>query len=266
MQTSVYTIKMERKDDVYCLEPLGDVHLGNKACDKDHFFRRVKAITEDPLRYTLFMGDLPENNGPTSRGAPNPHFRIADLDPDFIEVADQTEAVVDVLKPIAKKSLGAHIGNHEDRTMTEKEFQLFFCKPLEVKYLGYAAMTRLKFEHRGKEVASYVILSEHSRLSGQRKGTIMNNLEQLFRLYDADLILAGHTHFKFVDEMIRYVWDFGRDTIAEKTVLAANTGSFVKSHVEGYSAYTDRNLGSSRQTGTITIRFDPYNQKLNHIV
>ena len=50
-------INLDKKDDVFHLEPLGDIHIGHAGFDKELYKKRISAIAKQKNRYTLFMGD-----------------------------------------------------------------------------------------------------------------------------------------------------------------------------------------------------------------
>lgn len=260
METLTHVINMEKQDDLYNLLPLGDIHLGNPACDEKTFLRKVNLIQSEPNYLTIGMGDFAENNSVVSRGQFNKHFSIEALDKECPLLSQQVRKFRRIWKPIAEKTIGFHIGNHEDRTLDYDMFKLLYCEPMKIRYLGNMAYVNLRFKHKEKIVRDYLVLSYHSRYSGTRKGGVMNRGENMLLNYDADLILFGHTHLTFTDKVFRlgYTPEQG---LYKRRILVANTGSFVQSHVEGYDAYTDKNPGSLRDVGTITVTFDPYNGK-----
>ena len=51
------TIQLQKQDDIIHLEPLSDIHVGHAGFDKELYESRIKDITRDNNRYTLFMGD-----------------------------------------------------------------------------------------------------------------------------------------------------------------------------------------------------------------
>jgi len=51
------TIQLQKQDDIIHLEPLSDIHVGHAGFDEALYKNRIKAITKDNNRYTLFMGD-----------------------------------------------------------------------------------------------------------------------------------------------------------------------------------------------------------------
>ena len=50
-------IELEKKDDIFHLEPLGDIHIGHSGFDERLYKSRIKAIAKAKNRYTIFMGD-----------------------------------------------------------------------------------------------------------------------------------------------------------------------------------------------------------------
>ena len=50
-------INLEKKDDIFHLEPLGDIHCGHAGFNEELYRARVKAIADADDRYTIFMGD-----------------------------------------------------------------------------------------------------------------------------------------------------------------------------------------------------------------
>ena len=51
------TINLEKKDDIFHLEPLSDIHVGHMGFAKELYKKRVRSITNSDNRYTLFLGD-----------------------------------------------------------------------------------------------------------------------------------------------------------------------------------------------------------------
>ena len=46
MECIQITINMKKKDDVYVIRPIGDIHLGNENCDVDKLKSVVKEISK----------------------------------------------------------------------------------------------------------------------------------------------------------------------------------------------------------------------------
>ena len=51
------SVSVDKPDDIIHLEPLSDIHVGHVGFDAELYQKRIKAITREPNRYTMFLGD-----------------------------------------------------------------------------------------------------------------------------------------------------------------------------------------------------------------
>ena len=93
------------------IEPLGDIHVGNPACDEQKFIQRVEAIKKDKNRYWIGMGDYVDNIRPWKRGVVDKRWETNLLAGEADWVA-QWERFVEIVEPITNKCLGFLWGNH----------------------------------------------------------------------------------------------------------------------------------------------------------
>lgn len=263
METLTYIVKMLSLDDVFQLVPVGDIHYGALGCDEEKFLSVIKRITEGKNFLTIGMGDYVENNGITGRnGSVNKHFDVEAVARGGQKglVSEQRRWIRKIWEPIAPKTIGMLVGNHEDRTMSHDEFREMITEPLGVNYLGDSAYINLVFTYRYKIVNRYTILAQHSRFATHTHGNSINKASSALQSWDFDVHLFGHTHFALVDKFHRNYLDTisEKPRIAYKKAVVANTGAFLRANVEGVDSYTDKNLGNiNRDVGTITITFEP---------
>ena len=52
-------INLEKPDDIIHLEPISDIHIGHAGFDEEHYKKRIKAISKDKNRYTLYFVGMP---------------------------------------------------------------------------------------------------------------------------------------------------------------------------------------------------------------
>lgn len=272
---------MQKKDDIFNLVPLGDIHIGNEACDQEALTQKINEILADENKFTIGMGDYLENNGIVSRMGLNKHVSEQQIaDSPYPTVERQITKFLELWSPLIRetktfpmgKTIGLHVGNHEDRTIKGEGFVQRICQPLELVqkvkrklYLGDFAFTKLSFIYRGQVVSKFTVVSAHgTNFGGQRLGTVLNAAHQKFTQYAFDVALFGHTHFAGVEKFNRGdVVDMGEGLgYVEQKHLIANTGAFVRSHLEGVDLYTDKQFGSLRNKGTITVTFAPYESKV----
>lgn len=252
------TIKLEKKDDQIHIRPLGDIHIGNVGCDIEKLQESITRIAEDPLTYTIGMGDYIDNVQPYRQGMVDKRYNIQTVDRKFITTTEQIQEIVKFWEPIKHKTIGLHAGNHEWSTLDQVDFADRVCKPLGLPYLGRLAYTCLTFEYRGKPIRDYLILSMHGGFSSDKKGGAVNRLEDVVGSYDCDVALMGHNHDSFVTPLLRLGYDKETNQPTERKILIGNTGTFLRGHVVGYDMYPEINPKRIKRVGTITITFSPH--------
>jgi len=206
------------KPDSDCIRliPLGDVHYGARNCAKQKFLDTIDFIKNTKDTYMLGMGDLLENATRYSVGS----GVYQQIPPE-----QQYEEMIDILRPIRKKIIGMHVGNHEDRSIKEvglNPMQLM-CRELDITYLGYSVFSKLKVGNN-----NYIIHSTHgsagSRLPQSKIATVIRQAQS----FEADIYLYGHLHelaeytglHKYVDTRNKHVKEKKRHYIL--------TGSFLE--------------------------------------
>ena len=102
------------RSDVFTLYPLGDVHIGARACNEKRFRAKVAEIEADDKALWVGQGDYAEfinrNDKRFSVGSLAKWIDIADL----VDLAKaQRDHFLDIVRPIASKCLGLICGNHE---------------------------------------------------------------------------------------------------------------------------------------------------------
>ena len=118
--------------DTFRIVPLGDVHLGNAACDEKLFKAAIDSIAADDNAYWIGMGDYADwinRKDPRhreSRLAPWLHGRD-DL------AMHQRQRVVETFQPIRDKCLALVKGNHEDTILKHSEVDVYYRLVEEMK-------------------------------------------------------------------------------------------------------------------------------------
>ncbi|MEM4300357.1 MAG: metallophosphoesterase [Candidatus Caldarchaeum sp.] len=258
MEVRVINVKIPRKHKRLHLEPLGDLHIGSPAFDKQKFLERVKAIARDPDRYTIIMGDIIDNVRPYRRGVVDKRFTFHGVDRSVMTPTEQIRLFHDYVNPIKHKILGVLWGNHEFTTMEYDEFRETVCRLPDgtvLPFLGSMCFLRLVVSN-GAMTRSWNVWACHGSYGGMKRGGAINRLEDLSLQYDADVYLHAHTHLK--EFSVASAWtitpDGGLDEWRRIYVL---TGTFMRKHVVGFDSYSEKrpSLLQSR-VGTITVVFD----------
>lgn len=262
MQIVVHNVKMHSLTEEWFLRPLGDIHYGHPGHDEEMFKESIELIAKSQNYLTLGIGDYVENNTVTGRGAKtfDEEMPLAQKDKSILP-SQQIREFIELWKPISSKTIGLHIGNHEDRTINHDLFRLLFTEPLGVKYLGDKAYIILNFTYKGQFVNQYKLITMHSRFGGQFSGTVQMAAMRGYNAYEGfDAILFGHTHYTAVEKQHRKFVDTTAETpqLGLRKYYIVNTGCFVRGEIEGYDNYSDRKFGGGvREPGTVTLRFQP---------
>lgn len=206
-RTTVY----KSRRDVFHLYPIGDVHMGNRHCEERRLKELVAIIEDDPMAYWVGLGDYCEFISPN-----DPRWDVDDLANWMMTrmaLRDVARAeymrLLEVLKPIKDKCLGAVSGNHEDSIFRHSE-----CDPYSCIIEGLAdGENEHRLDHRGMIVWHLKrlgvnswplkIFVTHGSGGGRSKGNAGNKLGKLVEQVDGiDLVLTGHLHDPDIKTMI----------------------------------------------------------------
>lgn len=198
------------RSDVFRIVPLGDIHLGNAACDEKLFKAVVKRIADDDDCYWIGMGDYCEFINRS-----DPRFSVGSLAPwvGMKHLGDLAKAQRDrflkIVKPIAGKCLGLVEGNHERVIYKHYERQIYSEIVTKIKKaggfdadhqlaLGYCGWLLLKF-HRNSDgerhqTGTIRLNLHHGFVGGRLAGAKALNMQRWLWTHDADLVIFGHSH------------------------------------------------------------------------
>jgi len=165
------------------LFPLGDVHYGCRDCDVPIFEAHLGMIKDTKDAAVILTGDLINCGTRFSIGAGNYD--------DSVNPEKQYETMLDYLKPIKKKIIGCHQGNHEERIreLTSFDISKMLSKELGVPYLQYGALHKIKVND-----VNYHIYSVHGTSGAPTLVGKINACLAMQSRADADIYLMGHTH------------------------------------------------------------------------
>ena len=132
-------IELEKKDDIFHLEPLGDIHVGHAGFDEELYKSRIKAISKQKNRYTLFMGDQLDAITVYDKRF-NPDMSIEhDVDNQRKQFQQLTQPLFDAHeKSDNEKVWGLMHGNHEYKIhqISRAYLENVFCRPYNIDFLG----------------------------------------------------------------------------------------------------------------------------------
>jgi len=239
--------------DVITIVPFGDVHLGSPNCDWDKFWRFIKWAEKEDL-YLIGMGDIFDVILATDK-----RYSAEERQLPLLNAID---TIVKTLEPLAKqgKIIGLHRGNHEQKMadIGVGDPILNVCARLGVKFLGYSSFIQVVAKRKfnsGAESNALIIYCHHGFFSGRKRGSKINNLEDLSMYWDADLYLVAHSHDLFSSKRVCIDFYGARD----KAFL--NTGSFLKTTEIGTCNYSERAGYPPQKLGIARIEWQPFKVK-----
>lgn len=265
------------RSDYITLVPLGDIHLGNRACDEEMFENTIGRIERDPNAYWVMMGDACDYVQMKDwRFDPN-------MLPDWFTVQDlsdisgvQSDRFLSLVEPIADKCLGIIQGNHELSIKKNYERDIYSEIVTGVKErggfpadyklgLGYYGWMRLSFySDDGNKVRSAVdICLHHGFVSGKLAGAKALNMERFLWTHDADLVLMGHSHNITTHTASVEALDH-RGNFTTRRRKGAFTGTFLSNVNEGgASTYAERKGHFPNPVGNIEVVIHPGHTEYN---
>ena len=236
---------------LYTIVPLGDIHLGARACDEDRLKQIIKRIEKDPDCLWIGMGDYCE-----FIKRKDPRFEPRSL-AEWIKMSDLTDLAraqknrfLEMVEPIARKCIGLLECNHESAITRFTERHIYQEIVAEVKRmacmtedqklgLGYYGWIRLKLV-RARYAITYLHINAHHGFTGGRlAGAKALNMQRWLWTHDADLVLMGHSHNTGMQVEAVETVNQKTGEISYKNRVGAYTGTFLKSGSEGSLTYSE---------------------------
>ena len=197
-----------QRPDRWTLYPLGDVHLGNAACDEKLFRAAVKRIEADDRALWVGIGDYCDFINMS-----DPRFSSESLAP-WVKMAHlgdlaraQSERFLDIVQPIAGKCLGLVEGNHERSIQKYYERSIYSEIVTGIKErggfdadhqlaFGYSGWLMLHFYRSPRKAQGTLIkiFLHHGFVGGRLAGAKALNMQRALWSTECDLMIWGHSH------------------------------------------------------------------------
>lgn len=233
--------------------PLGDMHIGARACDEAKLRRVVQDIADDPRALWIGMGDYID-----AINRSDPRFAVASLADWLITprnladiAAAQRDRAIEILSPIADKCLVMLSGNHE--TAVTKHYERDVYREIvsgikaaaghdpEYKLaMGYSGWLELLFRemedgHRHK--SSKVLISlHHGFVGGRLAGAKALNMQRWLWTHKCDIAIFGHSHNTAIQ--VEAVEEISGRRIVHSPRWGVYAGSFLDSHTQDGDTYS----------------------------
>jgi len=223
-----HQVKYRSREAEFTIVPIGDIHLGNEACDEKRLKATVKRVADDPNCYWIGMGDYcdwinRQDKRFDEESMPQWLWGVGDL------AKAQRERLIEILNPISgDKCLGLVEGNHERTIYQHQERDVYttVAEALGARCLGPMGFIRLSFIRGKSDAQLFIILATHGWWGGRLMGAGGLNLERVLGWSNADIVMAGHDHKRRAFPLARLV-ALKNDTVDEREIWAMSTGSYL---------------------------------------
>jgi len=263
----------EHRDFEDSIVPLGDVHIGNAACDERKLKQTIEFIRETGSKW-IGMGDFAE-----FIQLNDPRFDV-DSFADWIQVAHlgdlvgaQRDRFLSMIEPIASQCRGIIEGNHERAIRRHYERDVYLEIVTGIKKLGgfepdvdlalgVGGWINLKYyrsKHRKKQGLTQIRVNAHHGFTGGRlSGAKALNMQRWLWTHNAHLIIFGHSHnTSTMIEATEYLNTAG--DVVYMPRFGCYSGTFLRSSAPvGKELYSERKGYLPLPLGGVRIRIRPH--------
>lgn len=197
------------RPDVFTIIPVGDIHLGNAACDEARFKATVERIASDPMAYWIGLGDYCEFINLSDN-----RFETESL-ADWLKVHHlgdlaraQKERFLELVEPIAGKCLALVEGNHEAAIRRRYERDIYRELVLGIKeqagfpvghrlalgVCGWLLLSFYRADRQTKTRRTMRFYLHHGFVGGKLAGAKALNMQRWLWTHNADCVIFGHSH------------------------------------------------------------------------
>lgn len=240
--------------DQFTLKPLFDVHLGNAACDERAFKQYLSE--SDEATYFIGGGDLMDA---VITSDLKRYRKGTDQAPGDDIIDYQVNRAASILYPYKERLLGIGSGNHEDTIVSRcsSDMSRRLCKQLEVPFLGYSGLYRLRFTEGNRGRTRTVDIRYHHGWTASRTpgGQLTSNSKDVLH-WDADIYLYGHGHRLLTDTISRLAVQ-GEKNLISKDLIILLCGTFLKTYILGETTYSEKKGFSPIRIGSPYVSIKP---------
>jgi hypothetical protein len=253
------------RSDEFTLYPIGDIHLGAKACSVGELKRTIEEVRANPRARWIGMGDYAEH---ITMG--DKRFDIRTIDESYLDKLDDLPGacvrdLAELFYPIREKCIGLLVGNHEEklRLTQSNDVAGALCIALRTKNLGYDSIVRWTFRSKsrtGNRGFSTVIkiLASHGTIASRKAGAKINRMDDIASNFNVDIALFGHGHSELSHTRIELdIPSNGEMDLIERKKLTVMTGCYRRNHTVGTLDYGEKAGYAPTPIGSPRIRIRP---------
>jgi len=272
MKAFQFTIEMTSRalTDAYTILHNGDEHIGAKNSDEKLQRYVVDRVKNDNQCWWITSGDPCEyiqRNDPRFESGNIPDWFTFGMMSDPVKY--QIQRYTDIYSPIGDKCLASTLGNHDFSLMKYNSRDVYTelwdsMKLPKERRFGIDGFLRLRFVYAGKVFWKQTIYIHHGVAGGRNKSAIMNELERMPQLAEADVYCLGHAHKKIVSSDEYSAMDSVTNRIVRRRRYYSATGSYVSgvSQDDEIGSWAERMHFYPQALGPIEIKFYPNAKKV----
>lgn len=216
------------KNQTMILMPLGDIHFGAKGFPEEHLKENIEWALDRGISF-IGMGEYCDMGSASQRqllGQLRDESR-AELDVMMKEKIDQ---LFEILKPTKGHWIGLLEGDHRFDLTTGTSIDQYLCELLVCPFLGTSALIRIRADVKNHPEADTLLYCHHGIGSSRSAGGHLIQVENLLKVFDADVYLMGHSHSKTGSPIDRQY--LSPDNVHHhRTKILARTGAWIRSYM-----------------------------------
>lgn len=230
---------LDRNLDHVNIYPIGDVQAGSRGFNEELYKKWKKMVLADPNGYVVVVGDMINNGLKTSKT--NSYREV-------MQPFEQREWLIDEMRDLREKVIGAVTGNHELRSVNSVDicplYDSLLVNGIRDIYRENLNAMKVTFGDKGggRPVAYIMVL--HHGLGGKRAEDFGYQIE------GCDVMITGHTHQPKSLFPARLVIDPYNNVVREAPFKHIVVPSFDKA---GYSIAGAYKMQSSNVVPIITL-------------
>lgn len=218
-------LTLEDHPNKLTIVPLADAHYGSREFNETRWHEAIKRIQDDPDCYCVLVGDLLDTALRSS---------VGDVYRAMASPREQKEWLINELKPIKDKILGAVGGNHERRMIRETDsdplYDVMLALGRENVYRQSLCFMQVKLTSKSngkdKQRQEFSFLLTHGVGGGQYIGSSANRVQNFAMSFEGiDCVVSGHTHKPVTFPVNKLVFEDGR--VRSKQFVVAVASSFL---------------------------------------
>jgi len=175
--------KLKKRETINIM-PIGDLHIGSKHSNHDFIKYAIRSLKKRKGDKRIYlMGDLVEV---ASKKVGDSVFKSKEMN-----VNEQVETLLKVLKPVKSHIKSIVIGNHEKRVADDYNFNItqFIAEQMNIKLYGFQTIDSFKINNQSFSIHSY-----HGKGASKYLYTAYSKVIRETYHIDADMFLYGHLH------------------------------------------------------------------------